>query len=79
MEVILRGIPHIPIKCAATELQTTHLRILMLIKQQVMAGCQVDGEWFVEKSSLDCFRSYDKDDSAVSKKCFSSCRGCMER
>ena len=63
MEKIINGVPHIPIEDVARELKTTHLRLLMLIKQDVMKGCQVDGEWYVEKSSLGCFRSYETDDA----------------
>jgi hypothetical protein len=74
MEVIFGGLPHIPIEAAAAELHTTSLRILMLIKRKVMAGCRIDGEWYVEKSSLACFRSYDADVSE-GKSC-SSCSGC---
>ena len=66
---------HIPIADAAAELQTTSLRILMLIKQKVMAGHQVDGEWHVDKESLACFRGYSADCSDR-KKCPSSCAGC---
>jgi len=63
MEKIINGVPHIPIEDAAGELNTTQLRLLMLIKRDVMKGCQVDGEWYVEKGSLVCFRSYDTDDA----------------
>jgi hypothetical protein len=63
MEKIINGVPHIPIEEAAGELKTTHLRLLMLIKRDVMRGCQVDGEWYVEKATIGCFRSYESDDS----------------
>ena len=78
MDVIIEGTPHIPIADAAIELHTTHLRILMLIKQKLMAGCQVDGEWYVEKRALACVQSNDAD-GCEWKNCPSSCRGCTEK
>ena len=56
MELMIEGIPHIPIAEAAEELQTTHLRILMLLKHTVVTGRQVDGEWYIEKSALACLK-----------------------
>ncbi len=44
MEIVIEGIPYIPIAEATEELQTTHLRILMLLKHKVVTGRQVDGE-----------------------------------
>jgi hypothetical protein len=61
MELMIEGIPHIPIAEAAEELQTTHLRILMLLKHSVVTGRQVNGEWYVEKSSLACLKSHGLD------------------
>lgn len=52
MERMIEGIPHIPIDEAAAELETTHLRILMLLKHRVVTGYQVDGAWYIEKGSL---------------------------
>jgi hypothetical protein len=52
MEQMIEGIPHIPIDEAAEELETTHLRILMLLKHRVVKGCQLEGEWYIEKGSL---------------------------
>ena len=57
MEIMIEGTPHIPIAEAAEELQTTHLRMLMLLKHTVVTGRQVDGEWFIEKNSLACLKS----------------------
>lgn len=74
MEIIIEGIPHIPIADAVRELKTTQLRILMLIKQNVMKGCQVDGEWYVDKSTLGCFRSHDTEVNGTSG--CGTCSGC---
>lgn len=75
MEISIDGVPHIPIIAAAEELQTTHLRILMLIKQNVMKGCLVDGEWYVAKNTLGCYRSHEMDGKEQGG-CSSSCTGC---
>ena len=52
MEIMIEGTPYIPIAEAAEELQTTHLRILMLLKHRVVTGSQVEGEWYIEQSSF---------------------------
>jgi hypothetical protein len=56
MELIIEETRYIPIAEAAKELKTTHLRLLMLIRRNLMKGCQVDGEWFVERCDIACFK-----------------------
>ena len=56
MERIVDGTVHVPIEEAAQELKTTHLKVLMLLKSKALSGCQVDGAWLVEKSSLECLK-----------------------
>jgi hypothetical protein len=51
----------VPLMEAAEELGTTHLRILMLIKEGVLKGSQEGDEWFVTRESLDCFRKHGGD------------------
>jgi len=63
MERIIEGIPYLPMEEASRKLKSTGLRILMLIKQGVMRGCQVEGEWYVEKGTMGCFRSYETEDA----------------
>ena len=75
MEVILDGAPHVLLADAARELQTTPLRILMLIKRKVMKGVQVDGEWYVDTTTFGCFQSHDTADGK-SVGCSSGCSGC---
>lgn len=72
MEKVIEGIPHVPIDEAAEELKTTPVRILMLIRKGVMRGSQVDEEWFVEKGSMACFRSY-ADETQKPGGCKGSC------
>ncbi|HYS44251.1 MAG TPA: hypothetical protein VEM32_09765 [Geobacteraceae bacterium] len=79
MEIMIEGIPHIPIMEAAEELQTTHLRILMLLKHGAATGCQVDGEWYIEKSSLACLKSHGMDrlePASCAATCKASTCGC---
>jgi hypothetical protein len=64
----------VPVIKAAEVLGTTHLRILMLIKEGVLNGGQDGREWFVTRDSLDCFRKHGGDVRAKST-CLSSCGG----
>ena len=75
MEVMIEGIPHIPIAEAASRLHTTPVRLLMLLKKNVMKGCEMDGEWFIETDSLSSFQGHGTD-SGGKKGCPSSCGGC---
>ncbi len=59
---------------AAEQLGTTHLRILMLIKEGVLKGSQEGSEWFVTRESLDCFRKHGGE-LRVQAKCRTSCGG----
>ena len=74
MEDAISKTEAIPVLEAAEELGTTHLRILMLIKEGVLQGSQEGGEWFVTRASIDCFRSHGGDIRARST-CKSSCGG----
>jgi hypothetical protein len=59
---------------AAAELGTTHLRILMLIKEGMLEGVQDRGEWFVSRESLVCFKAHGGDAHAR-RTCRTSCGG----
>ncbi|MGA7828035.1 MAG: hypothetical protein WCA04_10260 [Geobacteraceae bacterium] len=59
---------------AAEELNTTHLRVLMLIKEGALDGIQEGEEWFVTRNSLDCFQSHGGNAQAQIK-CRTSCGG----
>lgn len=59
---------------AAAKLGTTHLRILMLIKEGVLEGMQEGGEWFVSRESLDCLKAHGGDAQAR-RTCRTSCGG----
>jgi len=79
MDMMLNGTPHIQAAEAALELQTTHLRVLMLLKRQKLAGCRVGEEWYVERSSLDCLKRDGVDPhemAACRTACSSSTCGC---
>jgi hypothetical protein len=64
----------VPVMEAAEALGTTHLRILMLIKEGALKGGQDGGEWFVTRDSLDCFSKHGGDVQAKST-CRSACGG----
>ncbi len=51
----------LPLMEAAKELNTTHLKVLMLIKRNALSGEMVDGEWHVDRASLDCFLEHGAD------------------
>ena len=79
METIIEGTPHIPLVDAAQVLMTTHLRVLMLLKHKVLTGSMVDGEWYVDKSSLDCLKSHGIDrleQASCRTSCAASSCGC---
>ncbi len=79
MATILEGIPHVTATEAAQELRTTPLRVLMLLKERKLAGRQAEGEWHVERSSLDCLKQHGLDPleaAACRTACSSSSCGC---
>jgi len=63
MELIIEETQYIPIAEAAREMETTHLQILILIRRNMMKGCEVDGEWYVEKSAIPSFKDLVMDDN----------------
>ena len=64
----------VPVMAAAEMLGTTHLRILMLIKEGVLKGGQDGDEWFVTRDSLNCFSKHGSNIQAKST-CRSACGG----
>lgn len=46
---------------AAEELQTTEMKVLMLLKNKSILGEETDGEWYVNRDSLECFKAHGKD------------------
>ncbi|WP_432822168.1 hypothetical protein [Trichloromonas sp.] len=45
----------VPIDEAATQLGTTELSVLMHIKRKLIAGQEIDGQWFIDGASLDAY------------------------
>jgi hypothetical protein len=74
MEDVTNKKEAIPVMEASEELGTTHLRILMLIKEKALEGKQEGGEWFVTRASLDCLQKHGGDVRAHST-CRTSCGG----
>jgi hypothetical protein len=52
MDRSIDGIPHLPLQDAAAILQTTPLRILMLLKKGSLTGVEDEGEWYLNRESL---------------------------
>ncbi len=61
MEKVIEGCAHIPVTMAAQELATTHLRVLMFVKEGILQGAVVDGEWYVSRASVDSFSAHGLD------------------
>ena len=47
----------VPLAEAARELETTHLRLLMLVKQGTLAGEMIEGEWFIPRAAIERFKA----------------------
>ena len=50
---IIDGVPHLRVDETALFLRLTRLRVLMLIKEGVLSGTIIDGEWFVARPSVE--------------------------
>ena len=63
------------LESAARELNTTGLKLLMLIRGGKIEGSMVEGEWYVTRSSLECFRAHGGDVPATATpSCRTSCK-----
>ena len=71
----INGSLYVPAAEAAEQLSTTQLKILMLIKQKLLCGEMVDGEWYVTRESV---AAYDPEEEGPVKQheCRSGCGGC---
>lgn len=63
----------ISIEDAAKEVGSTHLRLLMLIKQGVIRGELKDGQWYVDREVLETFAKVDGDNRSTLA-CAASCK-----
>lgn len=64
---------------AAKELDTTSLKVLMLLKRNALRGTMVDETWYVDRASLDRFREQGMDlheEVECRKSCKASSCGC---
>jgi hypothetical protein len=63
------------LESAARELNTTGLKLLMLIREGKIEGSLTEGEWYVTRSSLECFRAHGGDIPATATpSCRTSCK-----
>lgn len=72
MEKSIMNDERITVSEAAAELGTTRLRLLMLLREGVVEGEQVDGEWYLSRASLDAIRAKGGP-APVSPSCRTSC------
>ncbi|AJE04802.1 hypothetical protein GPICK_03825 [Geobacter pickeringii] len=69
----------VSLEAAARELGTTPLRLLMLVKQGILAGEMVEGEWFVLRPAIERFTAAGGDrraDLACKASCGKSACSC---
>jgi len=66
------GIEHVTVHEAAAELSTTHLRVMMLLKEKALLGIEAEGEWLVTRDSLECCKTHGAD-RKVARGCTTSC------
>jgi len=70
------GVTYITAAEAAAKLETTSLRVLMLLKEKSLQGVMVDGEWYVTSGSVECYQAHGEDARKI-KSCQSDCSsGC---
>ena len=63
------------LESAARQLNTTGLKLLMLVRAGKIEGSMVEGEWFVSRSSLECFRAHGGDiPTTAEPSCRTSCK-----
>jgi len=51
------GTDLVPITVAAQLLETTEMRVLIMLKENEMQGKMVDEAWYVDQSSLNLFKT----------------------
>jgi hypothetical protein len=61
MDKLTEGTTKLHMAKAAQELQTTEMKVLMLLKNKALLGEEIDGEWYVYQESLECFKAHGKD------------------
>lgn len=66
------------VSCAAAAalLQTTELRVLMLLKQGVLRGSEIDGAWQIERASLAAAAAAPRPSAAGCGSHSGGCSGC---
>jgi hypothetical protein len=70
--VRIDGEDYVTAEEAAGILNTTQLRVLMLVKEQALVGRQVEGIWYISRPSLACAEAHGTDQHAA-KGCQTYC------
>lgn len=55
MTVMIDGIEYLSLTAVAEQLTTTETRVLMMLKEKVLLGGLIEGDWFVSSASLACY------------------------
>jgi hypothetical protein len=79
MGTIIDGTDHVTAAEAADELATTIPRILMLLRDKVLSGTRVNGEWYVASDSLTGGKTLGREMQEVrgcARSCSASSCGC---
>ncbi|HEY6837823.1 MAG TPA: hypothetical protein VI389_03690 [Geobacteraceae bacterium] len=67
----------VSVERAAQELASTRLKVLMLIKGEVLVGVMATGEWYVTRQSLDILKARGiPEEKNCRTACSSTCGGC---
>lgn len=72
MALTIDGREYVTATEAAEKLETTLTRVLMLLRENALAGTQVDGEWYVAADSVACAKIHGVEMKTV-KGCVSHC------
>lgn len=75
MAMIIEDVSYLTAIEAAEILNTTSMRVLMLIKQQALTGILQDGQWLVKSDSVLAWKTAPPEQKEQ-KVCASSCTGC---
>jgi hypothetical protein len=72
MALLIDGVEHVTAEEAAGILNTTRLRVLMLLKEKALVGTLENGTWYISRPSLACAEAHGTDQH-VAKGCRTYC------
>ena len=75
MTLVNDGIEYISAAAVAEQLETTEMKVLMLLRQKALCGQMIEGSWFVTAASLASFDRELAEPGALKGDCSTSCSG----